>query len=308
MVDQSGYVPHVAVDLDDTVHTAEGYIFANVWNKFLHPWDFGWVENGYHPPGGVRYIQPNEKPGVGMRPLEVFQHFINMWDLDPRKAHPVLLQELRLDQKQLQLLSQNWDSIPKGERTGLWAQTLESARVGIQIDLVREIGVIEVPGALNMLGRFKEQGFAVSVVTSGPTKYALEVMQRLQLAQDGPNGFESQLIDGFVAGDMVRNPKPDPEGLRFAEQIVHERSGLNGRDLRTVAIIGDSFADAGLARNAGVMALIRPEHLQPDDIRLMKENMGDRLHLFDDWEKVDPSLYIEGSIGLEGKHGRGPEF
>jgi len=308
MVYHNGFTPHIAVDLDDTVHRAEDNIFANVWNKFLHPWDYGWVENGYHPPAGVRYIQPNEKPGVGKRPQDVFEHFINMWGLDPRRAHPSLLEDLRLDQQKLQLLSENWDMIPPGERVRLWAQTLEAARIDIQTELVQEIGVIEVPGALDMLGRFKESGFAVSIVTSGPTKYALEVMKQLRLAKVGSYGLESELIDGFVAGDMVKNPKPDTEGLRFAEQMVYERNGSNGRKTRTVAVLGDSFADAGLALNARVMALIRPEHLSQEDIRLMQETMGDGLHLFTDWRNVDPALYVEGSATFEGSHFRGPEF
>lgn len=92
------------------------------------------------------------------------------------------------------------------------------------------------PGALELLGEWKAQGYKLGIVT---TKYRYRIEEILQKYQ------ASSLIDVIVGADNVKRPKPDPQGiLRVAE--------MWGLPKEQLLYIGDSLVDAKTAQAAGV--------------------------------------------------------
>lgn len=92
------------------------------------------------------------------------------------------------------------------------------------------------PGALELLGEWKEQGYKLGIVT---TKFRYRIEEILQKYQ------ASGLMDTIIGADNVKRPKPDPQGLLW----IAEMWELPKEQL---LYIGDSLVDAKTAQAAGV--------------------------------------------------------
>ena len=91
-------------------------------------------------------------------------------------------------------------------------------------------------GALELLEKWKGQGYQIGIVT---TKYHYRIDSILKKYQG------AHLIDLIVGGDNVKHPKPDPEGVI---QVLAEWN----MDKSQVLYVGDSLVDARTAQSAGV--------------------------------------------------------
>lgn len=92
------------------------------------------------------------------------------------------------------------------------------------------------PGALELVRKWKAQGYKLAIVT---TKYHHRIETILQKYQ------EPDLFDMIVGGDEVMYPKPDPQGLF---QVLEEW----GLTKEQALYVGDSLVDARTAQAASV--------------------------------------------------------
>lgn len=92
------------------------------------------------------------------------------------------------------------------------------------------------PGASELLRALHDQGCKLGIVTSKHVTSLREILQRYELLD---------LMDFTIGGEMVKSPKPDPEGLNRAIEAV-------GVDKGEVLYCGDTTIDAATARNGGV--------------------------------------------------------
>ena len=101
--------------------------------------------------------------------------------------------------------------------------------------------VTDYPDEVEVLKALKEAGYLLGVVTNkgGPlTKYTLEICH-----------IEG-LFDVVISADDVNTPKPDPEGIHKAMEML----GIKSKD--KVLYIGDNDIDYFSGTNAGVDSLL----------------------------------------------------
>lgn len=103
-------------------------------------------------------------------------------------------------------------------------------------DEVMVAGTTLYDGVAEMLTSLHAQGIKLAIVT---TKYHYRIEQILTVNRIG------HLIDEIVGGDDVKNPKPDPEGVK----LLSERLGIGAEEM---LYVGDSIVDAETAKAAGV--------------------------------------------------------
>jgi len=115
------------------------------------------------------------------------------------------------------------------------------------------------PGIRELLDFLKEQG-VVTALASSTRKPVVE----MELGDAG-------LLDYFdlvVGGDMVSRSKPDPEIFLLAADEM-EKAGLVseefGKDKKNYFVIEDSFNGIRAAYAAGMMPIMVPDLLEPDD-------------------------------------------
>ncbi len=92
------------------------------------------------------------------------------------------------------------------------------------------------PGASELLHALHDRGVKVGVVTSKRRSTLGDILERFGLLE---------LMDFTIGAEMVKIPKPDPEGLNAAVKAV-------GVDRAQVLYCGDTTIDAATAQNAGV--------------------------------------------------------
>lgn len=92
------------------------------------------------------------------------------------------------------------------------------------------------PGAEELLRTLHARGIKVGVVTSKRVTTLRDILRRYELLD---------LMDITIGGEMVKRPKPDPEGLSTAIETLGVERG-------EVLYCGDTVIDAGTAQNAGV--------------------------------------------------------
>ncbi len=92
------------------------------------------------------------------------------------------------------------------------------------------------PGAEELLRALHAQGVKVGVVTSKRATTLRDILRRYELLD---------LMAVTIGGEMVKFPKPDPEGLNTAIAELGVEKG-------EVLYCGDTVIDAGTAQNAGV--------------------------------------------------------
>lgn len=92
------------------------------------------------------------------------------------------------------------------------------------------------PGAVELLDALHQRGVKLGIVTSKHVDTLEEIMEH--------HGIR-ELINFAIGGEMVKLPKPDPEGLNTGIQTF-------GVDKARVLYCGDTTIDAATAQNAGV--------------------------------------------------------
>jgi len=90
--------------------------------------------------------------------------------------------------------------------------------------------------ALSTLGRLKDLGFKVGIVTNGCREYAKGIMEKFRLGK---------YVDAIVARDDVLNPKPNPEHLLRILEILNV-------PVEEAIFIGDHLIDALCAKSVGI--------------------------------------------------------
>jgi len=104
-----------------------------------------------------------------------------------------------------------------------------------------------MPGVREALVHFHMAGMAMGVVTNKPQLAAREVLLHFGL---------TEFFGVIVGGDAVSHQKPAPDGLLLALDRLHAEPG-------EALMVGDSIADAGAARAAGMaVALVRGGYTQ----------------------------------------------
>jgi phosphoglycolate phosphatase len=104
-----------------------------------------------------------------------------------------------------------------------------------------------MPGVRETLAHFHMAGIAMGVVTNKPQLAARQVLLHFGL---------TEFFGVIVGGDAVSHQKPAPDGLLMALDRLHAKPG-------DALMVGDSIADAGAARAAGMsVALVRGGYTQ----------------------------------------------
>ena len=100
-----------------------------------------------------------------------------------------------------------------------------------------DICVTTYPHVIETLTKLKSEGVYLGIVTSKGHNNTIKCLESLHL---------NELIDVFVAGDDVKETKPNPEGI----YLLMEHFAI--KDKKKVLYIGDNKGDYLTARNAGV--------------------------------------------------------
>ncbi len=293
--------PMVMVDCDDTLHDAEDHIMARTWNALLAPWGVVWKQFEDSDPE-ARFITDEERPGVGIRPLEVVKHFmknIDKLDMSPLTANEDLILKLGVRKEDFDRMKGEWNSFSNEDQLDQWARLLETSRNSLGVEIVKEYGVREIPGAVDLLRRIHEAGYSIGIVTSGSLSYAREVLGQLGLVHHHPDGSITADYDMVVAGDMVQKPKPDPEPLEHTVELMR---GMRRINPTPVAMFGDSGSDANFALNTGIPRVFirRSEHLSEAKEQLLAGNLGSQIAFLDDWHDFNVESLHEITASIEG--------
>lgn len=104
-------------------------------------------------------------------------------------------------------------------------------------------------GLMPLLGRLRERGERMGVVTNKPSGFSRQLLEGLDLAR---------YFDALVGGDTTGTRKPDPAPLlaALAQLFPPLGSGTVSRtDIPPVVLVGDTPIDIETARNAGVQVI-----------------------------------------------------
>ncbi len=293
--------PLVMFDLDDTMHEAENHIMAYTWNALLAPWNVVWRPfEGTNPK--ARFITEKERPGVGLKPLNVVKHFMtNIEDLDmnPKAANEDLIYKLGVKPEDLISIRERWTSMDSTEHLDEWAKLLESARNSLGVQIVKEYGIKEIPGAPDLMRAVHDADFAVGIITQGSLDYVREVVNQLGLVHRKEDGSYTADYDMLVAGDMVKDPKPNREPY---DKTVELMRGLRRLNCFPIAMFGDSGSDANFALNVGIPKVFirESEHLSPQKMQQLSESLGSRIEFVDGWQNFDVERLNELRSSVEG--------
>ena len=303
----------VIIDIDDTMLASEEGHMARSWNALLRPWNVVWQKFDDSDPA-MRSITEAERPGVGKHPLDVVKHFmtkIENLDMSPQAAEALgnsqYIYELGVSPNDFDSINEEWTSLSPEEQIDKWAKMLEKARGGLGLELVRKYGVKEIPGSTDMVRQIHNAGYNVSFVTQANLHMAQEMLYQLGIIRRLPDGSYTGDYEILVAGDMVKNPKPNPEPH---DRMIELMRGLWRIDTRVIAMIGDSGSDVNFAYNLGLpKAFIREsQYLSPEKRQQMIEKLGDRLMFVPGWEGFDVVKHLdEISTSIEGGRPSGLE-
>lgn len=96
------------------------------------------------------------------------------------------------------------------------------------------------PGAIEVITTLKDQGKQVGLVTNKPRRFVDLMLPALNL---------HNVFDSIVAGDDLLTKKPDPD-------MVYKALADMGTTPASACLVGDSKADLGAAKAAGVTSIL----------------------------------------------------
>ena len=137
------------------------------------------------------------------------------------------------------------------------------------------------PDTLEMLGKLRNQGFKMALVSNVGKTSLQAAMEKLGL---------SDLIQVVISRDDVSRIKPHPEGLLTAAKALDVAPG-------EALFIGDSRNDVGAARSAGMLAgYLRGGEDSPEAMALFPADLElDALHQLPPiltGSPLNPSIYL----------------
>ncbi|KKQ23977.1 MAG: hypothetical protein US40_C0009G0021 [Candidatus Roizmanbacteria bacterium GW2011_GWC2_37_13] len=285
-------------DLDETIVFSEE-MKAKAWSDILKVFGFCWEKENTD---GLTSISEELRPATGLSPhdfiknlienLSLLYRTINLYgeNLSPEEVeYRKNLSHLLLDPEKLEKMI--------GIMKDYWTFSLvEQAKLFAIEDKIKE-----VPGAAETIKKVREKGYRIGIITQAPIQYAEEVLAYLGLIDRDDRS--NDIIDVVVSGDMVEKPKPDPESLILATDLIFQKVAVEAEERRTgtklpakqkvevqdsvhrhyfgpeeavfpnpVAIIGDSLADIEAGREYPRISTIRKilintRNLSPADIK-----------------------------------------
>lgn len=136
-----------------------------------------------------------------------------------------------------------------GERFDLKAIYPERVRIAEEIIEKASAEALLMPHARQTLEWLKERGYTIAVASSTGVEKT-----RAHLAHAGL--LDS--IDVVVGGDMVEHGKPEPDIFMLAAQ-------LSDAQPQECIVVGDSPADVGAAKGAGIPMVLIPDQVPLND-------------------------------------------
>jgi phosphoglycolate phosphatase-like HAD superfamily hydrolase len=267
-------------DLDETIFFSEE-IKTKAWTDILRTFGYCWEKENVD---DLTSVPKELRPKTGLSPHDFIKELlINLELVSPNATNEDGLEST------VQEMKNQWT-------TSLISWVKQFALEG---------EIKEVPGASSVIKEAKKNGFRIGVVTQAPVEYANEVLCYLGLI-DSQNE-QNNVIDALVSGDMVTNPKPDPESLILACKLIYQKE-LPGNYFfgpgetvypSPLAVIGDTSADIDAGRRYPgtskiIKILINSRNLTPEEVR-----------------EINPDLMINNFSGLisrlEGYKKRGVE-
>jgi phosphoglycolate phosphatase len=100
-----------------------------------------------------------------------------------------------------------------------------------------------IPGAREVLSHFRQAGFRQGLCTNKPYAVTKQILDSLDIAA---------FFSSIVGGDSTSQKKPHPLPLQTCLEELETSPG-------TAVMIGDSEADVGAARAAGVPVILVPD-------------------------------------------------
>ena len=183
------------MDLDETLHYSAKFK-QKAWKNILNFFGYEWKISAANPTHELEGINPEKWPNIGLSPREFTTQLLKNLDLDLKNFnHAGITEGVHTEEQLLSFLEKEW-----------------SDRL---ISAAREMDVEEVPGAVGMVQKLYAEDYPMGVVTQAPTEYAEIILGKL-----GLTNAEKPYISAIVGGEMVSRPKPDPEGLVKATQLV----------------------------------------------------------------------------------------
>ena len=186
-------------DLDETIVFSEE-MKTKAWSDILKVFGYCWEEENV---GNLISVPKDRRPKTGLSPHDFIENLINNLNLTSPTNQD--------HEEMIQTMKDHWTS-------SLIAQAKLFAKEG---------RIKEVPGAVNAIREARQKGFRIGVITQAPVEYAKEVLNFLGLLNK--NNEENNIVDVVVSGDMVKKPKPDPESLILATELIIIKTAIEKR-------------------------------------------------------------------------------
>lgn len=126
---------------------------------------------------------------------------------------------------------------------------IESARE-LVANALPDLPIVPIGDVQASMRRFRNNDLVLCVASSDDERTIAQHLDQLQIAD---------LVAAFIGGDGPARPKPDPAGLFYLSDKV-------GVPVARMLMVGDSFTDLGMARNAGaagILAVAPRDHPSP---------------------------------------------
>lgn len=219
----------ILFDLDETIHFSEE-MKVKAWTDILRPFGYCWEEEAVD---GLKSVPKDKRPkSLGLSPhdfiavliknLGLSNMNINLYgeDLTPdeikyRKSLSELLFDGEKIEKMIRIMKNYWS-------TSLVNEAKHFAKEG---------RVQEVPGAVEAIMTARNKKYRIGVVTQAPAEYAEIILKSLGLLR---SESKENFIDVVISGDMVKRPKPDPESLILATELIIIQEAIKKKEAREV--------------------------------------------------------------------------
>lgn len=273
-------IPIILFDLDETLHKSVT-LKAAAWKHILSGLGFCWEEDKENDGSELPGVATDLRPQRGLAPQEFIRQLIVNLGITTESIDEVRLKKAGFQPQPVKrLLEIKQEGTKRTTVTDDFITVVKDEWASRLLQAVKDLGVEAVEGAPEMVKRFHDAGFRIGIVTQAPNEYAQAVLRSLGLITK-----ETSYIEAIVSGEMVAKPKPDPEPLMLATQIIlftelygklideygsenaipiEEKIGLGkicqGEFLeknKPIAYIGDSVSDvkAGRAWNLRVIVI-----------------------------------------------------
>ncbi len=126
-----------------------------------------------------------------------------------------------------------------GDREGTIDRRIEAAREIVTAALPN-LPIVPIGDVAASMRRFREKNLVLCVASSDDEQTIARHLDQLQIAD---------LVAAFIGGDGPARPKPHPAGLIYLSEKV-------GVPVGRMLMVGDSFTDLGVARNAGAAGIL----------------------------------------------------